>query len=78
MPMCLALQSHGSGKFRADFHRDCVMDERTLGAIVFLIVLAISAVGLLWSSRQAERLDGERRRQTTLVGEDGTVIGTRP
>jgi hypothetical protein len=54
------------------------MDERTLGAIVFLILLAISVVGLLWSSRQAERLDGERRRRTTLVGEDGTVIGTGP
>lgn len=52
------------------------MDERTLGAIVFLILLAISVVGFFWSSRQADRLDGERRRRTTLVREDGTVIGT--
>ncbi len=54
------------------------MDERTLGAVVFLILLAISLVGLFWSSRQAERLDGERRRRVTMVREDGTVIGTAP
>ena len=78
MPARMALQSHGSGRGRANLQGDCVMDERTLGAIVFLILLAISVVGLLWSSRQAERLDSERRRRTTLVREDGTVIGTRP
>lgn len=53
------------------------MDERTLGAIVFLILLAISVVGLFWSSRQADRLDGERRQRTTLVREDGTMAGNR-
>lgn len=53
------------------------MDERTLGAIVFLILLAISLVGLFWSSRQADRLDGEKRRRRTVVSDDGTVIATR-
>ncbi|MES2539419.1 MAG: hypothetical protein V4720_08585 [Pseudomonadota bacterium] len=53
------------------------MDERTLGAVVFLILLAISIVGLFWSSRQAERLDGERRQRTTQVRQDGTVLVTR-
>lgn len=38
-------------------------EERTLGAVVFLILLAISLVGLFWSSRNADRLDGERRRR---------------
>ncbi len=51
------------------------MDELTLGAVVFLILLAISLVGLFWSSRQADRLDGERRQRRTLVREDGTVVG---
>lgn len=49
------------------------MDERTLGAIVFLVLLAMSVVGLIWSSRQADRLDGQGRRRV-LVQEDGTVI----
>jgi hypothetical protein len=53
------------------------MDERTLGAIVFLILLAICVVGLLWSSRQAERLDGERRQRRTLVREEGPVVVNR-
>ncbi len=53
------------------------MDERTAGAIVFLILLAISLIGLFWSSRQAERLDGERRQRTTLMRDDGRVVGNR-
>jgi hypothetical protein len=52
------------------------MDERTLGAIVFLILLAISLVGLFWSSRQADRLDADRRRRT-VVRDDGTVVATQ-
>lgn len=53
------------------------MDELTLGAIVFLILLAISVVGLFLSSRQADRLDGERRQRSTLVREEGTMVGSR-
>lgn len=53
------------------------MDEQVLGTVVFLILLAIAVVGLLWSSRQAERLDGERRQRTALVREDGTVVANR-
>lgn len=51
-------------------------DVRTLGAVVFLILLAISLVGLFWSSRNADRLDGERRQRLSTV-RDETVIGTR-
>lgn len=52
------------------------MDERTLGAIVFLILLAISVVSLFWSSRNADRLDGERRQRAATFRED-TVMGSR-
>jgi hypothetical protein len=52
------------------------MDERVLGAVVFLILLAISVVGVFWSSRQAERLDRDRlTRPRPMVRDDGTVVG---
>lgn len=51
-------------------------DERTIGAVVFLILLAISVIGLFWSSRSADRLDSERRQRTVTYRED-TVIGSR-
>ncbi|HLQ18041.1 MAG TPA: hypothetical protein VK146_03595 [Tabrizicola sp.] len=51
-------------------------DERTLGAVVFLILLAISLVGLFWSSRSADRLDGERRQRTATFPEE-SVTGSR-
>lgn len=51
------------------------MDERTLGAVVFLVLLAISVAGLFWSSRQADRLDAERRQRRTLASQDTSMIG---
>lgn len=52
------------------------MDERTLGAIVFLILLAISLAGLFWSSRQADRLDAERRRRNSPLREDRSMTAS--
>ncbi len=53
------------------------MNELILGAVVFLILLAISLVGLFWSSRQADKLDSERRQRRTLLRADGTMGETR-
>ncbi|WP_374435809.1 hypothetical protein [Tabrizicola sp.] len=50
-------------------------DVRTIGAVVFLILLAISFAGLVWSSRSADRLDGERRRRAATLRDD-KIIGT--
>ena len=47
------------------------------GATVFLILLAISVVGLFWSLCQADRLDGERHPRRTLVCDDDTMVGNR-